>query len=102
MPKRRQYDEMENVLAGVVEVIGEERLLEHMLMNLSVEERQDLASELLGVDPFRTNEASEAWSGLIIEQLEDLENRDSEMADSVKMNLIWRVAGLSQGSGNGN
>ena len=97
MPKRRQYDEMENVLAGVVEAIGEERLLEHMVGNMSVEERQEFASELLDVDPFRTTESIRLWILPIIEQLKFLCERDSEKADSIKMNLIWQIAGGQDG-----
>ena len=97
MTKHRQYDEMENVLSGVVEVIGEERLLEHMIMNMDVEGRQELASELLDVDPFRSGETTKEWAQLITDQLSDLTERDTEKADSVKMSLIWQIAGGHDG-----
>jgi len=94
---RRDHDEYELMVESMIEVLGEERLLEHLITKMDARERQELVSELLDADPFGSIETTEAWAELIIDQLEALDERDPEKADSIKMSLIWQISGGQNG-----
>jgi len=96
--RNRNRNESDEMMGQVIEAMDEERVLEYIIAGMSTEERSELASELLDGDPFKSTESSKAWAQVIIDQLDQLTERDSEKADWVKMNLIWQIAGGQDGN----
>lgn len=99
---QRQYEELEHITAGIIEAVGEDRLLEHIVQNMDKEERRELGEELRSTKMDLANqEQRERYMRTVVADLSHLSHmHNEETADDFRMGLIWAMAkGRNDGEG---
>ena len=96
--KKRMMDRdpMERTLAGVVEAIGEDTLLEHIIENMDREERNSFALEIMS-NGTRGDLHNDDWVDSIVSNIKDIGRHDKDQADYIQMRLIHKVSGIDYG-----
>ncbi len=98
----RQFEELDSIVASIIEVVGEDRIMEHMICNMDSDERREFVAEL--VDSERGQiinlnrlDLQESYEEEIIDNLARLRQDDIEAYESMRMRLIWKLAGGKDG-----
>ena len=95
--RKRKYDEFSEMVTNIIEVLGEERLLEHLIENMSVEARAELIEELHR--PRRSEEEEiesikEYVEGKIQKVASDWSERDEK---ELRLQIITHIASHPNG-----
>jgi len=98
----RQYEELENMVASIIEVVGEDRIMEHIICNMDSDDRREFVAELVEAQEghlIKLNrlDLQEEYEEEIIDNLARLHQDDIEAYESMRMRLIWKLAGGSNG-----
>jgi len=95
----RQYDEMERVASDVIEAVGHERLLEHILCEMDPKDRQELGLELNDTlfpdlrESDRRDAVLESIMNRLDEWYQNVQSEDSiKEFNQFKLKLIWSIS----------
>ena len=102
MKNRREFSEAEDMVAGIVEAIGSERLIEHIIMEMDERERREFVAELVDAQrgqliKLNSLDLQEEYEEEIVNNLARLQMDDKEHFEAMRIRLIWKLAGGSNG-----
>jgi len=98
----RQFEELDSMVASIIEVVGEYRIIEHIICNMESDERREFVAELVEAQrghliKLNRLDLQEEYEDEIIGNLARLQMDDIEAYETMRMRLIWKLAGGSNG-----